>query len=86
MPASRLTLSLVSAPKIAAAMDQLHHSFTQPSVGKADFHALGCAPGAWGTVAKLVFAPSPARGNQRIARDGRATAGGEANPWKEKAQ
>jgi len=50
---------LVSAPKIAAAMDQLHHSFTQLSVGEADFHALGCAPGAWKTVAKLVFDQAP---------------------------
>ncbi len=34
-----------------------HHSFTMMNVGEADFHALGCAPGAWKTVAKLRFAP-----------------------------
>jgi hypothetical protein len=38
-------------------MDQLRHSFTQLSVGEADFHALGCAPGTWRTVAKLEIWP-----------------------------
>ena len=37
---------LVSVPKIAIVVDQLHHSFTKLSVGEADFHALGCAPRA----------------------------------------
>jgi len=31
----------------------LHHSFTKMRVGEADFHALGCAPGAWRTAPKI---------------------------------
>ena len=42
----RLVLVLVSDPKTAMLMILSHHSFAKPSVGEADFHALGCAPGA----------------------------------------